>query len=199
MLQEIWKNLYEQVSIEDINKLYTKTGCYVFKRPMHEPSQYYSYLRANKQLSTAVTVSSPAFPTWLLPPNLIIEQLEKSPKLTLKENFRKDNWQSIIGEFECFLDDLNVNKKQLSDEHKLINYLTQTKGIINKDNNIYSIWYIEKISNTKFYCCHLKDITQKLNGNYSKKSDQYSQYIQCYTASIEKSFDGYYDAQFGKC
>lgn len=57
--------------------------------------------------------------TYLLPPNSIIEEIEKSPKLQLSEGFRVNNWKDVMGEFYCNMKDIDIQIS--SDEAKLKN------------------------------------------------------------------------------
>lgn len=167
MLQTIWDNLYPNVDHDKIKKFY-KDGYYVFKRKMHDSNKYYAYLKANKQVASTETLTYPAFPQYLLPPDSVISELEKSPKLTLIDGFRKDNWKDIIGDFVCNIDEIEIKcKGYLTREEKLIKYL-RTVDIGNKDLYIYSMYIIEPLCNNTFYCFHVSDITKKHDGSYSK-------------------------------
>ena len=170
--------------INSIEKLYPKNGYYVFRRKKHNQGQYYSYLKANNNNNASITsLTCPAFPTFLLPPDNIIEQLEKSPKLSLDEGFRNLNWNEIIGEFYCCIDDIEFNSKKIRYStyiDKLLYHLNSNNSKIN-DEYIYSIYLIEKLDNLKYYCGFLEDITQKNDKTYSKKMNTYTQLIEPYT------------------
>jgi len=194
MMQTIWSNLYAGANDDTIKNLYNKNGCYVFKRKMHDSGKYYAYLKANGQSASKETLTYPAFPKYLLPPNAIIEEIEKSPKLTLKEGFRKENWEEIVGNFVCNLDDIEVkSKKCLTSEEKLLKYLANNNSK-DPDLYIYSIFVINLINETTIYCAHLLDITKKHNGSYSKKSSQYSSQLLPY---ITKFKNGLINSEFG--
>lgn len=179
----------QQENINNIQKLYLDSGDFVFRRKKHNNNQYASYLKANGGVASRNTLTTPAFPTYLLPPDNIINELEKSPRLTIKiEGFRKSNWSEIIGEFYCKIDDIeeeiNPKKKnRLGTKEKLINYLAH-KNYDKSDEYIYSIYTIvvnkDNPNEIKFICSHLYDITQKSKNNYSVKSDSYTQNIQSY-------------------
>lgn len=194
MLQIIWTNLYPNIEHDTIKKFY-KEGYYVFRRKMHDSNKYYAYLKANKQVASTDTLTYPAFPKYLLPPDSTITELEKSPKLTLTDGFRKDNWNDIMGDFVCNIDDLEIKcKGYLTREEKLIKYLNSIYPK-DKDLYIYSIYIIEPMDNNTFYCCHISDITKKHDGSYSKKSSKYSISLHPYTVKIQ---DGLINSDFGK-
>lgn len=121
--------------------------------------------------------------TYLLPPNSIIEEIEKSPKLQLSEGFRVNNWKDVMGEFYCNMKDIDIQIS--SDEAKLKKHLNSLNTNKVKDNYIYSLFRIDKINDTTFYCCHYYDITMKHDGVYSRKSSQCSTCIQPYTVKIQ--------------
>jgi hypothetical protein len=137
MLQTIWANLYPNVDHDTIKKFY-KDGYYVFRRKMHDSNKYYAYLKANKQVASTETLTYPtypAFPQYLLPPDSVITELEKSPMLSLTDGFRKDNWNDIIGDFVCNIDDIEIKcKGYLTREEKIIKYL---RSIDTEDKDLY--------------------------------------------------------------
>jgi hypothetical protein len=194
MLQTVWSNLYPDVNHNTIKNLY-KDGYYVFRRKMHDSNKYYAYLKANKQVSSTETLTYPAFPQYLLPPNSVITELEKSPMLTLTDEFRKDNWNEIIGNPFCNIDDIDIKcKGYLTREEKLIKYLRSIETG-DKDLYIYSLYIIEPVNDNTFFCCHLSDITKKHDGSYSKKSSKYSISLNPYTVKFQ---DGCINSEFGK-
>lgn len=189
-----------------IEKLYPKNTYYVFRRKKHDVHKYNSYLKTNNINTSEISMESltyPAFPTYLLPPDSIIKQLQKSPKLSLDDGFRKSNWNDAIGEFYCCVDDIEFkNKKNMTKtmtySEKLICHLNSNNNSKTIDNYIYSIYFIEKLDNLKYYCCFLEDITQKNDKTYSKKNDAYTQSIQYYTVELNKNNINDIMSNFGK-
>ena len=171
---------YQEILVE-IETLYPKdSGYYVFRRKKLDSHHYNTYLKANKGDANIETLTYPAFPKYLLPPKTIFEELEKSPKLSLKDGFRKYNWNDVIGEYIGDVKNLVVNtNKYLTSIEKVIRYLNLQHN--KNDMYIYSIYLIDKICELKYFCCHIGDITQKKDNSYSLKSDKYTQNLQPYT------------------
>lgn len=115
---ELFKLLYkDDFSLENLENIYKNNGDYVFRRKKHNINQYYSYLNANGKSASSMTLISPSFPKYLLPPDDIINELEKSPRLSLIEGFRKNNWEEMIGEYYCKMEDIETEinpKKKIS-------------------------------------------------------------------------------------
>lgn len=182
---------YQKILLE-LETIYSKDlGYYVFKRKKLDSQHYNAYLKANKGISTIQSLTFPAFPKYLLPPKTILYELNKSPKLSLNEGFRPLNWNDVIGDYFCDIENIEVkSKKYLSETNKLLKFLNTcayNDNLINKDKNykydeyVYSLYKIEKIDKLKFHCSHIVDITQKNDKTYSLKSDNYTQYLQPYT------------------
>ena len=93
MINLVFSNLYGNISQEHINEIYKNNSYYVFKRKMHTANQF-DVKNINKE-----SLIQPAFPTFLLPPNEILVEMEKLPNLSSSDGFRHDNWSKIIGEF----------------------------------------------------------------------------------------------------
>ena len=112
----IHTNLYGEITSEEIINFYSQYNeCdyYVFKRKMHNGNNYHAYLKANGQSASEDTLSQPAFPTYLLPPESVIQEIEKSPKLRLElEGFRKNNWEDIIGSYVGNVDEICPKTKR---------------------------------------------------------------------------------------
>lgn len=184
----IWTNLYPNTNFTEVNKLYCKDGHYVFKRKKHNTNQFYSFQTANKQSASETSITRPAFPKYLLPPTDILESLSKSPKLIQDQcsGFRFDNWHGVIGEYVCRIEDLNI----VSKKNKTPNYVGIFEKYLNDnfkntdDEYIYSIYQII-ISNERFKCYHLTDITQKMSSGFSKKSDKYISSVDNYYVDIK--------------
>ena len=197
LLNFIHTNLYGEITSQEIINFYSQNNdCdyYVFKRKMHNGNNYHAYLKANGQSASEDTLSQPAFPTYLLPPESVIQEIEKSPKLRLElEGFRKNNWEDIIGSYVGNVDEIcsKTKKNKASAQTKVINMLNglrQGASLTKKtDEYIYSLYLIQKKSETDFYCCHMADITQKPNGAYSQKSPLYFKNLPPYTVKIENN------------
>ena len=185
-IDNIFSLLYPnfQEILTNIENIYTKdSGYYVFKRKKHDSTHYYAYLKANKGSANNESLTYPAFPKYLLPPKPIFDELNKSPKLSFDEGFRLSNWNDVIGDFYCDIEDIEVKSKKYSTNvEKITKYLNEQKK--NNDEYIYSVYVIDKINKYKYYCCHLNEITQKMDGVYSVKSDKYTQNLQPYTVEF---------------
>ncbi len=187
--QELFSLLYNanDCTKEQIENMYPKNGYYVFRRKKHDTNHYNAYLKANNNNASTLSLTCPAFPKYLLPPDNIIGELEKSPKLNLEEGFRKSNWNDLVGDFYCIIDDIDIdttgNKKYLTYVDKFLLFMNN-KNNNKSDEYIYSIYIIEKIDNLKYFCCFMTDITQKTDKKYSLKKDIYIQPIQPYTVTF---------------
>ena len=194
MLQTIWLNNYTDFNIDALKNIYGDTGYYVFRRKMHNSAKYHAYLKANTHKASIETLTMPAFPTYLLPPTSIIEEIEKSPKLNNIDKNNFINWNDAIGEFYCNMKNIVFdNKKYLTNKEKLLKHLNTNKK--NTDEYIYSMYIIDKLDNTTFFCSHIIDITMKKDRTYSEKSSMYSQNIAPYTVKIE---NGLINSEFGR-
>jgi len=195
MLQQLYSKIYSDLTTNTIDNLYKSDGYYVFRRKMHNSNQYYAYLKANNQSASTETLTLPALVKYALPPNSVLDSMEKSPRLTLGEGFRVDNWTDAIGEFYGVIGegDLKpVSKKYKTKENTLIDILNKHAIPNTSDKYIYSIYIIEKLSkepskSCSLYCAHLTDITQKSSGLYSLKSTAYSTIIEPYTFTLESN------------
>lgn len=187
MLNIVYSNLYKNITQEEINNFYKNSSYYVFRRKMHNVNQF-DVKNINKE-----SLIQPAFPKFLLPPNEILVEIAKLPKISSNKLFPLDNWNKIIGEFVCDISDLRElisdqrKKRNITNQDLLIKYLNK-KGNENKDkdNYIYSIYAIDKESNNKYICIHMQDFTQKnINGGYTSKSSTYSSFLRPYTVKFE--------------
>jgi len=157
---QIFQGLYKNIPIDQINQMYKTSGYYVFRRKKHDGHKYRAYLNANKGSAENESLTMPAFPTYLLPPESILETMSKSPKLSFRDGFRESNWNDMIGKFFCKYSELSIpNQNNLTRNKILIKHLNSLK--IKNDDYIYSIYYIENRGEGVFYCCHFEDITQK--------------------------------------
>lgn len=203
--------LWKKARTKDICKFYPEDGVYVFSRMMHTGNQFRAFQKANHGKATQTTITFPAFPTFLFPPEDIIRKMEESPKLTLeKYGIRVDNWNSIYGKYVCCDKDFNkydvtLARKEKSGYHgfpsdnvlqkKLIKYLEEN----GKEKTIYSMYRIERICNKKgkvklFKINFIGDITKKYNDEWSRKSGRYSGIVHEYYFTRTKygPISGYY-------
>lgn len=200
---QVSKAMWGKTKMKTMTKFYPKDGIYVFSRDMHSGNQYYAYQKANKGKESSESVTLPAFPTYLFPPEDVIRKMEVSPKLTLKTHgIRVDNWKSIYGEYVCCDKDFDkyevtLTRKERSGywrsvddvtiEKKLIEYLKEN----GKERKVYSFYDIKRLTNKKgkvtmFEVKYIGDITKKYNGIWSKKSSYYSSSISRYYFTTTK-------------
>lgn len=188
--QILFSSLYEEIKkekdlVNQLNKLYPNDGYYVFRRKKHDQIHYDAYLKANNKNASVASLTLPAFPTYLLAPDNILNTLEKSPKLTLIDGFRKSNWNDVMGDFFCTLDDIEITTKKYTVDKKLLHYLNKNFSST-IDEYIYSIYFIKKIDIFKYQCCFIADITQKNDKTFSLKNQEYTQLLQPYTVIFSK-------------
>lgn len=198
MLQLIHNNLYNSDKLaENILSLYENCEngeYYVFKRKMNDSGKYNAYLKTNGGIEKN-SITLPALPKFLLPPEEIINLMEQSPKLNLKEGLtttRINNWKDVIGDFFVKINDIEINDVQtnkskgyLSYEDKFLKFMNNNsygKKIL--DPFIYSIYLIKKTNTNVYSCVHLIDITMKQDFTYNEKSSQYSQKLRPYVVTI---------------
>jgi hypothetical protein len=167
--------------LQQMSDMYQKNGMYVFKRKKHTSNQYNSYLNANSKNASKLTLTCPAIPTYLLPPDDIINELEKSPKLSLKDGVRLHNWNEALGEFYCEMSQISRNKKGV--KSALFRHL-EDKNKNKLDNYIYSCYHIsinkDDLNETVFTVSHMFDVTQKNANSYGLKSGDYTSTISTY-------------------
>jgi hypothetical protein len=195
MFEIVWSNIYSHITPDKIKELYCDGENFVFRRKKHSSHLYFAYKKSNGGSTSQESLTYPAFPTFLLPPDDILIELEKSPKLSIKNGFRIMNWTDLLGEFYCNLDKLTIDipdnasksvKRKLATltvPEKLIKHLSATET--KDDEYIYSIYYIQKKSDNSYSCYHLSDITQKYTGEYSEKLKKYTVNINPYTFTFE--------------
>lgn len=182
----LYPNFEENLS--NINKIYKNTGEYIFRRKKHNTNQFYSYLKANGGVSSKLTLTCPAIPIYLLPPDNIINELEKSPKLSLKDGFRTKNWNEILGEFYCEINDIKINTKNKNNTRsKLLRHLEEKNN--NTDEYIYSCYNItinkDNSNEIIFTCRHKFDITKKSGNTYSTKTKEFTSELPIYKVSLD--------------
>lgn len=169
--------------LDDLENLYPKnSGYYVFKRKKHDAKYFQLCVNDNKENNNIETLTLPAFPKYLLPPNILLEKIDKN---------------NFIGEYFCDIDNISVKRTKNCATHveKLIKYLN-VNGY-KSDPYIYSVYIIEKINKYKYFCAHLNDITQKKDNTYSIKSDRYTQTLQCYTVQFDNN-NNIVNSEYGK-
>ena len=183
--QQIWNSMYPLANKKLVSEYYEKSGYYMFKRKMHSGNQYQSFKAANHGNASSVTLTHPAFPKYLLPPDSIIDELSKSPRLESSSHIRADNWAEQLGDFVHKIYESNIrlgHVEQLFKKYLIENGLPR---------HIYSVFQIDKLydkltGNVCYRSIHVFDITQKMDSSWSRKSDKYSFPIYPYITVIVK-------------
>lgn len=194
MLSTVFSNIYPSVTLDNINALYSGGEHFVFRRKKHSSHLYVAYSKAHDGATSQESLTYPAFPTFFLPPEDVLVELEKSPKLSLKDGFREKNWLDMLGEFYCNLDALVIPVPEGASKtlKRKLNALTRTEKLLvhlnqlgaKDDEYVYSIYYIQKKTDNSYHCYHLTDITQKYTGEYSEKSKKYIVYVEPYVVTF---------------